>query len=206
LLEAARDGGKRGLQWQLDARMRIAHALWVSNGLVSLGPVLPFGGVAAQCFYEEIFCKEGLAPKTYQNRPGYAQVNLFKNLLARALLPDGTDRPYLRFVLQSVQQLASLTVPGTDIPAVLMEGGLGWMRLLGLGGQRIESTGGAAAGGQHLDAAPSEKRKQRAEAHAQELRRIPSVRTGDVHLFVRCTSSIGAGNDSDWVSPSNHGD
>ena len=206
MLEAARDGGKRGLQWQLGARMRIVHALWVSNGLVSLGPVLPFGGKAVQCFYEEIFCEEGLTPKTYQNRPGYAQVNLFKNLLARALLPDGTDRPYLRFVLQSVQQLASLTVPGTDIPAVLMESGLGWMRLLGLGGQRIESTGGAAAGGQHLDAAPSEKRKQRAEAHAQELRRIPSVRAGDVQFFVRCTSSIGAGNDSDWVSPSNHGD
>ena len=59
LLEAGRDGGKRGQQWKLDARMRIAHMLWVSNGLIYLGPLLPFVGEAAQQFYKEIFHEEG---------------------------------------------------------------------------------------------------------------------------------------------------
>ena len=124
--------GKRGNQWKLDARMRIAHALWVARGLLPLGPVVPFSREHAQRFYEELFSEPGMGVKTYDNRRGYAQINLFQSVLARALPTDGTNKPHLRFFLDSIRQLEDLTVPGTDVPAVRMSSGFGWARLLGL--------------------------------------------------------------------------
>ena len=199
-------GGPRGDQWKLDARMRIAHALWVASGLLPLGPVLPFSGKHAQQFYEELFAEDGLAARTYDNRHGYAQINLFLSVLSRALPTDGINKPHLRFVLDSIRLLEGLTVPGTDIPAVRMSSGYGWVRLLARDGRRVESTGGAKDGGQHLDAAPSEKRKQLAAAHARRLEQIPGVDAADVRLFVRVAGSVGAYNKSEWISPSNHGE
>ena len=176
LLEAGLDGGKRGQQWKLGARMRIVHLLWVANGLISLGPLLPFGGEAAQQFYEEVFHEEGFGPKMYENRRGYAQVNWFQNLLARTLSKDGRNKPHVRFVLETLRQVASITVAGTDIPATRMASGYGWSRLLALDRQRVESTGGAKDGGQHLDAGPSEKRKQNAAAFATVSATADSIR------------------------------
>ena len=185
--KAGTRGGPRGDQWTLDPRMRIAHALWVGGGLLPLGPVVPFSGEHAQQFYEELFSQPGMGVKTYDNRRGYAQINLFQSVLSRALPTDATNKPHLRFYLDSIQQLTRLTVLGTGIPAVDMGSGFGWARLLALNGQSVESTGGAKDGGQHLDAAPSEKRKRRAAVRAQQLRQIPGVNAEDVQSFVRVT-------------------
>ena len=141
----------------------------------------------------------------YENRRGYAQVSWFQNLIARVLSTDGRDKPHVRYVLETLRQLAGITVAGTDIPATLMAQGLGWSRLLALGRQRVESTGGAKDGGQHLDAGPSEKRKQNAAAFATQLLQIPSVKPEEVQRFVRITATTGSENDSEWISPSNHG-
>ena len=134
----------------------------------------------------------------------YAQVNLFQSTLANALEADGTGRPLLRFVLESLRQLQRITVPGTTIPAVVMGGGAGWLRCLALDRQRIESTGGAKAGGQHLDAAMSEPRQRRADEQATRLRQLPSVDHAEVRTFVRCTTTIGSDNGSQWISPSTY--
>ena len=203
LLATGQHGGKRGQQWKFSPRMRVAHALWVSNGIIDLGPFLPFDCARAQQFYQEAFCEAGMKAKTYANRQGYAQVNLFQSTLANALEADGTGRPLLRFVLESLRQLQRITVPGTTIPAVVMGGGAGWLRCLALDRQRIESTGGAKAGGQHLDAAMSEPRQRRADEQATRLRQLPSVDQAEVRTFVRCTTTIGSDNGSQWISPSN---
>ena len=105
LLATGQHGGKRGQQWKFSPRMRVAHALWVSNGIIDLGPFLPFDCAHAQQLYQEAFCEAGMKAKTYANRQGYAQVNLYQSTLANALEADGTGRPLLRFVLESLRQL-----------------------------------------------------------------------------------------------------
>ena len=144
--------------WRLEPLGRVLLLLKISGGIEVLGPILgsPSDG---QALYEEAFGSEGMCPMSFDNRPGFAQLELWLKFVKEREQLIATSKPQISFLLGTLDELGSARFfgeSGASAPAVIMRGKYGFLRLVSHHSQPSETTGGARDDGDHNDAPMSD--------------------------------------------------